>query len=527
MLSDLASYAWTKVSGPTGGTVTSPSSATTTITALSTAGTYVFQLAVTDNSGAVATDTASVVVTAANIAPTANAGSDKVIVQPTNTTTLTGSGTDTDGTITAYLWTKISGQGTITSTSSATTTITGLSSIGSSTFQLQVTDNSGATALDTVLVTVNAAGNASPTANAGIDQTITLPTSQVTLSGSGTDADGTIASYAWTKLSGSGTITTPSSASTTVTGLTAGTSTFQLTVTDNGGATGTDTVVITTNALANTLPIANAGTDISITLPTSSVTLSGSGTDTDGTIASYAWTKLSGSGTITSPSSASTTITGLTAGTSVYRLTVIDNSGGTAADDVNIVVAAAPNIPPVVTPGVNQSITLPTNSITLAGSATDSDGTIASHTWTKVSGSGTITTPSSYTSTITGLTAGTSVFQLSATDNSGATTTATMNVTVNAQGANIAPIASAGADQTLTLPTTGTGLSGSGTDSDGTIASYLWTLISGPTTPSILTPSTSSTSLSNLSFTGSYTFRLTVTDNLGATGSDEIGRAHV
>lgn len=81
--------------------------------------------------------------------------------------------------------------------------------------------------------------------------TITLPTSSVTLSGSGSsDPDGTISSYAWSKISGpgSGTITNPTSVSTTVTGLTAGTYVYQLLVTDNGGATNSATVTVTVNA---------------------------------------------------------------------------------------------------------------------------------------------------------------------------------------------------------------------------------------------------------------------------------------
>ena len=43
-------------------------------------------------------------------------------------------------------------------------------------------------------VTVNAALNIPPVANAGVDQIITLPTNTVSLNGSGTDADGTIVS---------------------------------------------------------------------------------------------------------------------------------------------------------------------------------------------------------------------------------------------------------------------------------------------------------------------------------------------
>lgn len=97
----------------------------------------------------------------------------------------------------------------------------------------------------------------------------------------------------------------------------------------------------------NTPPSANAGSDQQITLPTNSVTVNGSASfDTDGTITTFAWTKISGPSTftITSPSSASTTITDLVAGTYVFRLTVTDDDAATAFDDVTITV----NNPPVL-----------------------------------------------------------------------------------------------------------------------------------------------------------------------------------
>ncbi len=111
-----------------------------------------------------------------------------------------------------------------------------------------------------VLVRTGAATNGTPVANAGVDQTITLPTSSVTLSGSGSEANGTISSYSWAKVSGpsSGTITSASSASTTVTDLTQGTYLFQLKVTDNSGNSDEDTVQITVNASSgNLLPALN------------------------------------------------------------------------------------------------------------------------------------------------------------------------------------------------------------------------------------------------------------------------------
>lgn len=91
---------------------------------------------------------------------------------------------------------------------------------------------------------------ASPTANAGSDQTITLPTSSVNLSGSGTAGTGTITGYAWTKISGPGTqsMPNPNNANVTVSGLLEGVYQFRLTVTNSSSATATDDITITVNA---------------------------------------------------------------------------------------------------------------------------------------------------------------------------------------------------------------------------------------------------------------------------------------
>src|SRR5258706_1616483 len=158
-------------------------------------------------------------------------------------------------------------------------------------------------------------GNQVPVANAGNNITMTLPTNSTTLSGSGTDADGTIVSYAWTRVSGPTTFTlgTANAAATTLINLVQGTYIFRLTVTDNSGATGTDDVTVTVNAALNITPTANAGSDITLTLPVNSTTLSGSGTDADGTIASYSWKRMSGPTTFTlgSPNTATTSLTNL------------------------------------------------------------------------------------------------------------------------------------------------------------------------------------------------------------------------
>lgn len=86
---------------------------------------------------------------------------------------------------------------------------------------------------------------------------------------------------------------------------------------------------------------------------------------------------------------------------------------------------------------------------------------------------------------------------------------------------NQAPSANAGADKVMTLPVNSTQLTGSGSDADGTIASYSWTRVSGPSQFSISSTTVASPSLSNL-VAGTYIFRLAVTDNSGATATDDV-----
>ncbi len=90
-----------------------------------------------------------------NVVPVSNAGNDSVITLPTNTFTLSGSGKDADGSVVAYLWSQVSGPAStiITNPGSPSTLVSGFVA-GKYVFQLMVTDNDGATGVDTVSVTV-------------------------------------------------------------------------------------------------------------------------------------------------------------------------------------------------------------------------------------------------------------------------------------------------------------------------------------------------------------------------------------
>ncbi len=179
--------------------------------------------------------------------PVAEAGSPQTIQLPINSTNLTGSGASTNGDITSYLWTMVSGPGVpvIGQAGSPSTSVSGMIQ-GVYHFQLKVTDVAGLTGTDTTSVTVLAA-LIPPTANAGDSQVIYLPTNTGTLNGSGNTTNGTITNYLWTLISGPNVpgISQPNAASTGITGLAAGTYYFQLKVTDMAGLSGMDTTAVT------------------------------------------------------------------------------------------------------------------------------------------------------------------------------------------------------------------------------------------------------------------------------------------
>jgi hypothetical protein len=311
-------------------------------------------------------------------------------------------------------------------------------------FELTVTDNKGAVGKDTTQVKVNAAANLPPTANAGADKVITLPVNSVILSGSGTDLDGTISSYSWTKISGPSSFSIKNSSSPTcdISGLVEGVYLFELKVTDDKGDSGKDTIQVSVKRAINLAPASDAGTDQTITLPVNTATLSGNGTDADGTITNYLWTKISGPSVfkIANPASAVTSVSDLTEGLYQFELKVTDNNGATAKDTVQIVVKAilvvAPpankNIAPVADAGRDTTILAPANSITLKGSGNDVDGNIAAYLWTQVSGpsNSTFSSNTSASTLVSGLIAGTYVFEMRVTDNAGAVGRDTIKVTV-------------------------------------------------------------------------------------------------
>ena len=196
------------------------------------------------------------------ILPRANAGSDQ-IANPGATVSLNGTQSyAAKGAITAYSWAQIAGSPSVAvlNSSSATASFTApdVGARTSLTFELEITDANGFQHWDTCVITLNAA----PVADAGADQQANAG-SVVTLNASGSyDPDGTLSAYQWTQLTGpTVTIRNANSAVASFVAPASGGAdlSFKVVITDNTGATRSDTSIVHVLAETVSTPIAPSG----------------------------------------------------------------------------------------------------------------------------------------------------------------------------------------------------------------------------------------------------------------------------
>ncbi|WP_028047327.1 PKD domain-containing protein [Cellulomonas sp. URHE0023] len=385
--------------------------------------------------------------------------------------------TDVDGTIASWAWSfgdGATGTGAKTSHTYATA--------GTKDVTLTVTDDKGASSTTTSKVVVTEP-NKAPTA-AIVASTADL---KAVLDGTtSTDSDGTVASYAWTFGDG----TTGTGAKPTHSYTKAGTYTVGLTVTDNEGATASSTTSVTVKEpnKAPTAAIVASTTDLKAVLDGTT------STDSDGTVASYAWTFGDG----TTGTGAKPTHYYAKAGTYTVALTVTDNEGATASSTTSVT-AKEPNKAPTA------RFTSSANGLALSAdgsTSTDPDGTLASYAWTFGDG----TTGTGANAQHTYAAAGTFNVTLTVTDNEGAKHSTTTAVTVRVP--NKAPTA-AMTPKVSALSATFDAAASS--DPDGSLVGYAWTFGDGAAGEGVSTSHTYATP-------GTYTVTLIVTDNEGATG---------
>lgn len=383
---------------------------------------------------------------------------------------------DPDGSIVSYSWTF--GDTTNGGGPKIDHTYT---KAGSYLVQLTIFDNNGNGAVTSQTVTISSP----PTANFTFTVTGTTVSVDAT---SSSDPDGTITKYAWTYGDGSSGLNQVKDSHAY-----AGPGVYNvtLTVTDNSSATANVSASVTITA-TNVPPVADFVSSVN------SLTVSFDGSksnDTDGTISKYDWNFGDG-----------TTGTGKTvshvyskAGPYNVILTVTDNAGATNSKTLQVT-ALAPNALPTATFTWNATLLVASFNAT---KSTDSDGTIASYSWTF--GDGTTGTGStvdhSYSST------GSYTVTLKVTDNLGGIGSYSSVISVAA--ANVPPTADFSASTNQLSVSLNANLS---KDTDGYIVAYSWDLGNGAT-------SASSSFVYTYAASGNYTITLKVTDNNGASAS--------
>ena len=283
----------------------------------------------------------------------------------------------------AGTWTDLAGETSSTLTLSPVTT-TDYRAFLSSGACLTATSN-------IVKITVNQPPTA---ANAGPDQTgsSTCGLTSVTLAANSP----AIGNGSWSIVSGTGgTIASPGSANSTLTGIAGNTYQLRWTITNAPCTPSADDVLITFNQLPT---VANAGTDQTgaSTCGLTSVTLAGN----TPTIGTGLWTIVSGTGgTITTPTSPTSNFTGVAGNAYQLRWTITNAPCAPSTDDVLITFNLEPSTADAG-PDQTGAATCGLTSVTLAANAP----AVGTGLWTIISGTGgTITTPASPTSTFTGI----------------------------------------------------------------------------------------------------------------------------
>jgi len=404
---------------------------------------------------------------------------------------------------------------TIVSPNSPTTNVN-VTGLGTVTLRLTTTSPTCGTAMDDVVLTVNA----SPAAAAGPDQSLCqVVPGPTAFTVTGTFTNGLPATPAWTVVSSTGTaiatILTPNAAVTGVNIMGTGTVTLRFTVNSNAiPACGPamDDIVLTVNAN----PLSAAGVDQALcqTNPAPTV-FTVTGTVSGGT---PQWSVLATTGTavaiIVTPNSATTNVSVIGIGTVTLRLTVTSNTTpacGTAMDDVVLTV----NENPASAAGPGQMLcqTIPGPTVfTVTG--TVSGGTPQ---WSVLSTTGTasaiIVSPNNSTTNVNVTGTGTVTLRLSVTSNATPNCgTATSEVVLTVNPSPVATITAAlivcalSPGNTASVPDAGPG------------ATYNWTITGGAITSGQGTRIITYTAGN----TGILTLSVTVTTAAGCIASSSI-----
>jgi len=331
-------------------------------------------------------------------------------------------------------------------------------------------------------------GNAAPTANAGMDQSIQFGQT-ATLDGSGSsDPDGDLLSYQWTLVSApagsSATLSGDQSITPSLLPDAVGSYQLQLVVSDAEFDSAPDRVTVNV-AAPNTRPVANAGPD-QAAVQGEQVTLDGSASsDADGDALTFDWNLVTvpagSAAALDSPHAVMPTFSADESGLYEAELRVSDGLLQSDPDRVAINIDTV-NTAPVANAGPDQSV-FTGALVQLDGSqSTDVDGDALDWLWTIQSApagsSAALDDAFAVTPTFSADLAGQYVVQLVVND--GEANSSPDSVIVNALTPNTIPLADAGADQSDLVGALVTLDGSASSDADGDPLSFNWSLTAIP-----------------------------------------------
>ncbi|WP_020529642.1 PKD domain-containing protein [Flexithrix dorotheae] len=380
------------------------------------------------------------------------------------------------------------------------------------------------------LVNIGPVAKKDPTADAGPDLNISLPTDQVTITGKGLDPDGGTVKFAWSQISGpnNATLIGKNASLVVASNLYEGTYKFKLMVEDDEGTTAYDSMMVVVTPPMNIKPIVDAGLDRTIVLPKDSVMLSGSGSDPDGGDVAFLWKQVSGPSQLqlSGLELAKLNVKGLQEGIYTFSLTVTDDELSSEVDFVTIKVLPKPNTnkDPIVDAGIDRTIVAPKDTVVLLGAGSDPDGGSVTYSWKQVEGPSQAVLSETDKSflRVSGLVEGVYKLSLKVTDDELSLAEDFVTITVLPKpNTNKNPIVDAGPDKEITLPNNYVALPGNGYDPDGGQVTFLWSQVSGPSSPVLQYKTTSELRINGL-VEGLYKFKLKVTDDENVAVEDEV-----
>ena len=523
---NILDFTWTWVSRPFGSVaVLSSSTAIKPTFVADLIGTYVAKLQVSDGRQTSPEAYIRVEVKESNAAPVAMVSANQNVVLG-SPVTLDGTGsTDANRDPLTYNWvltTKPNGSAAALSLSTSPKPTFVADVAGLYVASLKVND--GQVSSDNIAITTVTASvaNSAPVAAVSANQSVVLGSS-VTLDGTGsTDANRDPLTYNWVlsgKPAGSAAVLSgPNSPKPTFTADLAGTYVASLVVSD-GSLTSAVAVGTVTASVANSAPVALVSANQNV-LAGAVVTLDGTGsTDANRDPLTYTWvltTRPNGSAAaLSSATSPKPTFVADVAGLYVASLKV--NDGQVSSDNIAIttVTASVANSAPVAAVSANQSVVLG-SSVTLDGTgSTDANRDPLTYNWVlsgKPAGSAAVLSgPNSPKPTFTADLAGTYVASLVVSD--GSLTSAVAVGTVTASVVNAAPVAVAGANQSVKLNTLVSLEGRLSYDPNRDALSYKWVLQSKPAgSVAALSAPTAATPTFTADLAGTYVASLVVSD---------------